>query len=301
MFKTTLDQWIVFKTVAEQKGFSAAAEVLNRSQSTISYSMSKLQSQIGVQLVYMEGKKCELTSSGKLLLQTVKTIINDFDYLETVAQGISKGIEANLTLSIDTLFPRELLFDAIASFGKQFPATEVFIDEHLRLMPSDKREYDLSISTSEHGLIPGPKLLDVPLIPVAHREHPIFTANIPYDSVEDIAAHKQIFYKRSLGTELETMPSTPNKMWTVDSLESAIAAIRANLCYGWLPKHHVESIIAQGEVQILSFENPPVCEVPLYLVEKNLVARGPAARCLAGLIRERCERALREERNKYAS
>ena len=61
----TIEQWRVFQAIIEQGGYAQAAAYLHRSQSAISYSMSKLQEQLGVPLVKVEGRKAVLTEQGQ--------------------------------------------------------------------------------------------------------------------------------------------------------------------------------------------------------------------------------------------
>ncbi|MDW6005379.1 LysR family transcriptional regulator [Vibrio mangrovi] len=290
MFKTTLDQWFVFKTIVEENGFSAAAEALNRSQSTISYSMSKLQSQLNVQLINIEGKRCELTPAGRNLLQSVYPLLEDFEYLEKTAHFLANGVEARILLSIDNIFPKDILFEAIRLFSEKFPLTEVHIDEHLRFLPSDDNAFDLAITISEDGLVPGTKLIEVNLIPVAHKDHPMFQEGHDTYSFEQLASHKMIFYQKSFQSEMENAPTIPGKIWSVRSVDSAISALKANLCYGWLPEHAITDYLESGLFRRIKITELPKCEIPLYLVEKSRKAKGPATSYLAEMLKQCCER-----------
>ena len=53
--KTTLEQWRMFRAVVEHGGYAQAADAIYKSQSTISYGVHKLQEQLGVQLLEVEG------------------------------------------------------------------------------------------------------------------------------------------------------------------------------------------------------------------------------------------------------
>ena len=65
---TTLDAWEILQTVVQLGGFAPAAEKLNRSQSTISYAIGRLQDQLGVRLFEIHGRKAQLTELGRVLL-----------------------------------------------------------------------------------------------------------------------------------------------------------------------------------------------------------------------------------------
>ena len=49
--KTTLEQWAVLAAVVDQGGFAQAARALHRSQSAVSYAVSRLQESIGLPLL----------------------------------------------------------------------------------------------------------------------------------------------------------------------------------------------------------------------------------------------------------
>ncbi|PHQ66977.1 MAG: LysR family transcriptional regulator, partial [Sneathiella sp.] len=63
----TLDQWRVFEAIVEEGGYAQAAQKLHRSQSAISYSIAKMQDQLGVNLLEIQGRKAVLTEAGTLL------------------------------------------------------------------------------------------------------------------------------------------------------------------------------------------------------------------------------------------
>ena len=59
--RISLDQWLVFQAVFDEGSFAKAAEKLHRSQSTISYSINKLQELLGLQLFEIHGRKAIIT------------------------------------------------------------------------------------------------------------------------------------------------------------------------------------------------------------------------------------------------
>ncbi len=62
---TTLDQWEVLEAIVELGSFAAAATKMNRSQSTISYAVSRLQEHFRVPMLELKGRKAHLTETGK--------------------------------------------------------------------------------------------------------------------------------------------------------------------------------------------------------------------------------------------
>ena len=54
--RVTLEQWRVLQAVVDHGGFAQAAEALHKSQSSISYTVAKLQEQLGFPLLAIEGR-----------------------------------------------------------------------------------------------------------------------------------------------------------------------------------------------------------------------------------------------------
>lgn len=289
MYKTTIDQWLVFRTIVEENGYSAAAKAMNGSQSTISYSMAKLQSQLGVELLKIEGKRCELTPVGHTLLHRAHLLLEQFDDLEQSASYLADGIEAQISLAVEYIFPKDVLFEAIRAFNIRFPHTQVQVEEQLRLLPSDDLEYDIGISVSENGLLPGPKLLEITLVPAAHKNYTVFDQPNKTFTLEELQQYKQVFYQSSLRTNLDTLTSIPCHSWSVRSVEAAIAAVKAQLCFGWLPLHCITQHLQSGELQLIPLNKTTPSTIPLYLIEKPNRQSGPAVSYLKETILE-CSR-----------
>jgi DNA-binding transcriptional LysR family regulator len=118
---TTLDAWEILQTVVQLGGFAPAAEKLNRSQSTISYAIGRLQSQLGVRLFEIQGRKAQLTELGRVLLADAEPHLAGFHRLEQNARLMASGGAPEIRLSVDSIFPDDRLFAALASFSSSFP------------------------------------------------------------------------------------------------------------------------------------------------------------------------------------
>ena len=66
--KSTLDQWLTLYEIDRAGSFQAAAIVLNKSHTTLIYSVKKLESQLGITLIKVKGRRAVLTEDGKSLL-----------------------------------------------------------------------------------------------------------------------------------------------------------------------------------------------------------------------------------------
>ena len=65
--RVTLEQWQALAAVVEHGSYAKAAEALHKSQSSVTYAVQKLESQLGVRAFELKGRKAALTQTGELL------------------------------------------------------------------------------------------------------------------------------------------------------------------------------------------------------------------------------------------
>ena len=237
--KVSLEQWIVFQTVVETGSFAKAAEKLYKSQSAISYNISKLQDLIGMQLFNLNGRRSELSDIGKVILDRSKKIVAQSTQLEEAIHHLKQGVEHELIISIDELFPIELLSVALKLFEQDFPNTHVMVINHRK--PVDN---DFFATTKAHCAISRNKLrsdslalLELDFHPYAHPEYALHSNQAI--SLPCLHHHRQIFH------EGFTTPKIADDIhqccqWQVDSLNIMIELIANKQGYGWLPNLLVE-------------------------------------------------------------
>ena len=73
--RVTLEQWRTLQAVVDHGGFAQAAEAIHRSQSSVSYTVARMQEQLGVPLLRIEGRKAVLTEAGEVLLRRSRQLL----------------------------------------------------------------------------------------------------------------------------------------------------------------------------------------------------------------------------------
>ncbi|MBF9003157.1 LysR family transcriptional regulator [Vibrio nitrifigilis] len=286
MYKTSIDQWLVFTTIIETGGFNAAAEKLHRSQSSISYSISKLQEQLGLKLFIQNGRKMRLTAEGERLREEIAPVLKEFGRIESVANMLASGVESRICLLVDSIFPRQLLFKAIHLFNQQYPNTRVELYDMIRLSPSEHVQFDMAICTSTNGLVSGDKIIDIELYPVAHPNHPIFNHQPIHR--QELSHHVSVRFQNShqiQGNE----PMRKGEYWLVNTLEAAASAVRNRLAYGWLPMEVIRQDLEQKTMALLQLEDRFKSIIPLYLIAGDNGICGPASAFLKQVIFQVCQ------------
>ena len=115
--RVTLDQWRTLQAVVDHGGFAQAAEVLHRSQSSVSYTVARMQEQLGVPLLRIDGRKAVLTEAGSVLLRRSRHLVKQASQLEDLAHHMEQGWEAEVRLVVDAAYPSARLVRALARRG----------------------------------------------------------------------------------------------------------------------------------------------------------------------------------------
>ena len=105
----SFDQLRVFIAAAEAGSFSAAGRNLRRAQSVVSQTIANLEAQLGVALFARSGRYPVLTEAGRLLLADARAVSSGVDSLKARARGMAAGIEPELSVAIDVMFPMPAL------------------------------------------------------------------------------------------------------------------------------------------------------------------------------------------------
>src|SRR5439155_1906680 len=119
----SLDQLRTFIAAAEEGSFSAAGRKLRRAQSVVSQTLSNLESQIGMPLFDRSGRYPQLTERGNALLNEARAVVHGMDAFKARARTLSEGLEPELSVVIDVMYPMASLTAAVGSFRANYPDT----------------------------------------------------------------------------------------------------------------------------------------------------------------------------------
>jgi DNA-binding transcriptional LysR family regulator len=296
---STLEQWGVLRAVIEHGGFAQAAVALNRSQSSVSYAVARLQEMLGVGLLELQGRRAVLTLTGTALLAEAIPLIDELTRLEDRGRAIAGGEAVRIRVLVDSLFPKPRLFDALQQFSELHPFIEIQLRETVRQTIGETKDedYDLAVLIAEPGAKWTELIADIPLLAVAHAAHPLAEARrSPTRAM--LARHPRVEIR---GTEA-ALPQRgeDGRIWRMNTVEAAIEAVRRGLCYGWLPRHLIEPDLQEGLLVPLPLRTGGIRHIPLGLRFDDARAQAvPAIKALAQLlaVREDGSGLLRFARN----
>lgn len=287
--RVTLEQWAVLQAVVDHGGYAQAAEKLYKSQSSVSYAITKLQQQLGIEVLRIDGRKARLTVIGEVLLRRARHLLSEAQQLEALGQNLTQGWEPEIHFYVDAACPTDYLMQVLRAFRKRNQNTHVQLTEVvLSGAEQSLREGHADLVVSP--LIPpgflGDQLLQIEFIAVAHHGHVLHRLQREL-TVDDLVKEQQIIIRDS-GVEhsIEAGWQDSEQRWTVSGFDTAVAAVVNGLGFSWLPRHKIESYLQTGELLPLSLREGVVNSAPMNLIFGKPGEVGPATHELAELLRQ---------------
>ena len=286
-FAPTLDQLRVLTAVSDSGSFSAAARRLHRAQSAVSYAIANLEQQLGLELFDRRHRTPVLTEAGRAVLADARRIGQAMDALRARATGLTAGLEAEVGLAVDVMFPTDRLVALLEAFAGQFPTVALRLRiEALGAVVQlvQDRACTLGISgpmgirgdAMEHRL-----LCHVHLIPVCAPGHPLAHLPAPL-SRGALNAHTQlVLTDRSPLTEGQEFGVLSARTWRLGDLGAKHALLRAGLGWGNMPEPMVRDDLAGGRLVRLRTSDEASHPFALHLIHRRDAPPGPAGRWLA--------------------
>ena len=282
--KVSLEHWRALASVVDEGGYANAAEAMGKSQSTVSHSIQRIEELLGTRVLKVQGRKAVLTEVGKVVLRRARFLLTEAADIERVAQTLAAGIEAEVHLAVDTIFPNQILLSAIRAFAEEFSETRIELFETVISGVSDmlsKGEVQLAITpTVPQGWL-GDRLIELEMCCVAHPDHPLHRLGRALNE-RDLKQHRQLVVRES--SERRTRGAgwlRSEQRLTVSTMGTRIQALCRGLGFAWSPMLKITRELEAGLLKPLPLERGGTRFVVLYLVLADDQGAGPATRAMA--------------------
>jgi DNA-binding transcriptional LysR family regulator len=285
--RITLDQWRALLAVVDEGSYAKAAQALHKSQSSVTYAVQQLESQLGVKAFRIEGRKAELTPTGQLLYRRARYLVDEAVGLEQAAKKLSAGWEAELQVAVETIFPTWLLLECLERLAAESPHTRIELIETVLGGRDDSllKQVDLAIfGTIPQGFMAEP-LMRMRFVLAAHPDHPLHRLGRKL-STQDLRAHRQLVVRESSPQRSTPLTLEATQRWTVGNMATSIEAARAGYGFAWLPEERIREELKAGTLKALPLREGGERYAELYLIFADRENAGPAALRLAEVIRE---------------
>jgi DNA-binding transcriptional LysR family regulator len=262
--KLSLDGLLVLDAIARKGSFAAAAEELHRVPSAITYTVQKLEQDLGVQLFDRSGHRARLTAAGEELLRDGRQLLRAAVDIECRVQRVAKGWETELRIAYDDVIAPARLAPLIEAFYAQASGTRLRLTAEVLGGCWDalvSGRADLCIGApgdppAEPGYSVRPLgevawvFAVAPGHPLAQTPQPIPAGSIVEHRVVIVADSSRNLPPRSSG--LAPGPET----LVVSTIEAKAEAQAAGLGVGFLPAHVARGFLEAGRLVALEVEEP---------------------------------------------
>lgn len=262
--KLSLDSLEVLDAIARKGSFAAAAESLFRVPSAVTYTVRKLEEDLGVSLFNRSGHRAELTEAGAELLREGRHLLIAATELECRVRRVASGVETELSIAISDLFDIKAIFPILDAFYAQNFGTRLKLLREVYgggwdALVSGRADIALGVpgdGPSGGGYTTMP-MGTLEFIYAVSKNHPLAKLAEPLQNL-DIMKYRSISAadsSRNLAPRTSGI-LTGQDVLTVPDMQTKLQAQIAGLGVGYLPKKLAEQYIASGELVMKQVAEP---------------------------------------------
>lgn len=256
-------------TVSRLGSFTAAAEVMHKVPSAISYSIRQIEQELDVVLFRRLPRKVELTPAGELFIEQARTMLRQMEEVKAQTRRAAHGWQKTLKITLDNVVKLERLKPLIEDFYATFPHAELQINMEVfngSWEAISQGRADIVVGATSAIPVGGDfEVKDMGILDwafVMSSSHPCvreqnlseeFVSQFPSICLDDTS---NVLPKR------HTVHYPEQRRLLLPNWYSAIECLKNGVGVGYMPRHIAQPLIAEG-----------------LLVEKILPADKPLSQC----------------------
>lgn len=267
----TLEALRVLDAIDRKGSFGAAAEALFKVPSALSYTIQKLESDLGINLFDRSKQKAQLTTAGRLLLEQGRQLLQAASAIEEAVQQLESGWETQLRIARDTVLPLAPLLQQINAFNQLDKRVAITVSEEVLGGTWDAliaERCDLVLGASgdlPKGIFEYRLMGEVEFVFAVAREHPLLFHKGSVDAAAIAAFPTIVIADSSINSPGRSSGLLESRQ--IIRVPNAAAKIQAQLMgvgVGFLPKHLIQNEIQREELVVLDCTVPRP-NIPLYI------------------------------------
>lgn len=297
----TLDQLLVFRTVADAGSFSAAARKLNRAQSVISYAIANLEAQLELKLFDRAAtREPQLTEAGQAMLVDARRMLAGLQDLRARSKGLKEGLEAEIRLGIDVTVSGYALVSVLTAFKEAFPTVALRLQAGVlgvvaELVASGCANLGIAgVPTRLDDVLITEQIAATRMLPVAAPDHPLARIKGPVP-LSEVREHTQLVVADLTDhTKGRDFNVYAYDIWRMTDLGMKHTLLKAGLGWGGLPELLARPDLETGALVRLDLEPYPPTDYPILAITAAADPPGPATAWLVERFRTTLNNCIRK-------
>jgi len=269
-----------FCLIVEMKSFSRAAEAAFVTQSAMSHLIKNLEEELGGKLLNRSGKTVTPTSTGKILYEHARKILDEYKAMENEVYDVVKRIKGSLYLGASTTVARYLLPQVFYDFSKNYPEAQI----NLSVASPEKiicelHEGKIDIGIAE-GYIKEKKIVSMEIasdeiVLIASDGNPLTKKRSA--APQDLIDQPYIMPEAGSGTRefideflrrVKIDPQNINVIMTLSDPELLVQMVQAGLGIAFVSKWSIFKAKKDGTIRLLRMPGKKLCR-KFYLVSMD--------------------------------
>lgn len=261
----TLDALKVLDAIERKQSFAGAADELFRVPSAISYTVNKLEEDLGVALFDRTKRKSELTAVGKMVMEQGRLILKATEQLTDMAKQSANGWESELRICIDSVLLASPVYQIIAEFQQLYPWINIRLSEEVLggtwdSLIADNTDLVLGATGVPYNSDFTVRAMGaIDFVFAVSKDHPLLLEQLPItkQAIKKYTSVVVADSSRNLPSQSVGLLDGQSRI-TVASLQLKIEAQVQGLGVGFLPLHRIKDELESGELitlQLADYES----------------------------------------------
>lgn len=263
----------IFLKIVETNSFSAAADAMYVSRSVVTYTVKKMETDLGVKLLDRNSRELHLTPQGKIFYEDMKRMMGQWDHaLYRLRESISQKEVLNIgmiSMTLEEDFGR-IIGRFISEHAEVQPRIEVCpIEDPSRLVRTESMDvaFMYEDTVHKHPELEYVHLTQIPMYCVVNKNHPFAQKGVI--STDDLKGQRIICFPENITNTVEGLARFGVRFSTVmkdqatylrsTNIAYAMSLVRQNAGITFLPVFPPSLV-----------ENPAIAYIPMSDYEELL-------------------------------
>lgn len=251
----TIDALKALDAIDKKGSFAAAAKSLYKVPSALTYTIKKLEEEVGSPLFDRSKQRATLTPAGKLVLAHGRDILLAANKMVDAVAQLESGWEKELRIARDTLIPQDTLFNLIEEFTELPQRVDISLSEEALAGGWDalnSKRTDIVIGASGElpkGIFNIHKIGQVSFVFAIAASHPLADLDEIID-VQHLREYPSIIVSDTsqLLPLRETGTFNSKQAIRVNNMAAKLSAQLQGIGVGFLPLHLARPYLQRGEL-----------------------------------------------------